>query len=82
MRTTITLTPEAEAIVRRAMAERGLTFKEAVNDAIVRSAADRPRVDITWPTYRLGLKFDGAKANHVLADVEDEAIMDKLRQGR
>lgn len=82
MRTTITLTPEAEAIVRRAMAERGLTFKQAVNDAIVRSAADRPRVDITWPTYRLGLNFDVDKANAVLADLEDEAILAKLAQGR
>lgn len=82
MRTTITLTPEAEAIVRRAMEERGLTFKEAVNDAIVRSASDRPRVDISWPTYRLGLNFDVDKASQVVAELEDEDIMRKLAQGR
>ncbi|HEX6420588.1 MAG TPA: hypothetical protein VFZ77_18955 [Acidimicrobiales bacterium] len=36
MRTTITLEPDAEALVKRAMRERGLSFEQAVNLAIRR----------------------------------------------
>jgi hypothetical protein len=34
VRTTVTLDPDTEQIIRRRMAERGLSFKEALNDAI------------------------------------------------
>jgi hypothetical protein len=34
MRTTVTLDPDVEALVKQAMRERGLTFNQAVNDAI------------------------------------------------
>lgn len=34
MRTTITLEPDVEAMLKRAMRERGLTFKDAVNQAV------------------------------------------------
>ena len=33
MRTTITLDPDVEALVKRLMRDRGLSFKEAVNAA-------------------------------------------------
>jgi uncharacterized protein len=35
MRTTITLDPEAEALVKKAMKERDVSFKQVVNEAIV-----------------------------------------------
>ena len=50
-RTTVTLDPDVEQIVRRRMAERGVSFKEALNDAIrsgVRSAV-QPRPSIPRP---------------------------------
>ena len=34
MRTTVTLDPDVEALVKAAMAEQHLTFKDAVNQAI------------------------------------------------
>jgi len=34
MRTTVTLDPDTRLLVERAMRERGLTFKQAVNEAI------------------------------------------------
>lgn len=34
MRTTVTLEPDVEALLKRAMRERGLTFKDAVNQAV------------------------------------------------
>jgi len=39
MRTTITLDPDVEALVRQAMRERGLSFKQALNQAIRAGAA-------------------------------------------
>jgi hypothetical protein len=55
MRTTITLEPDAAELIRKAMRERRLTFKEAVNQAIVAGltgAAGRPPA--AWPTYDMG----------------------------
>jgi hypothetical protein len=37
MRTTITLDPDVDALVKKLMAERGLSFKQAVN-SLLRSA--------------------------------------------
>lgn len=34
MRTTITLEPDVETLLKQAMRERGLTFKDAVNEAV------------------------------------------------
>lgn len=34
MRTTITLEPDVEALLKRSMRERGITFKDAVNEAV------------------------------------------------
>lgn len=34
MRTTITLEPDVEALVKQAMRERGVSFKQAINQAV------------------------------------------------
>lgn len=55
MRTTVTLDPDVEALIRRAMHERGFTFKQALNEAIRAGAASRPpRPRAPLPTYDLG----------------------------
>ena len=36
VRTTITLDPETAALVEKAMKQRGLSFKQVVNEAIIR----------------------------------------------
>ena len=41
MRTTVTLDPDTDALVRRLMRERSISFKEAVNAAI-RAGATQP----------------------------------------
>ena len=46
MRTTITLDPDTRLLIERAMRERGLSFKDAVNEAIrvgLAPRATRPR---------------------------------------
>lgn len=45
MRTTVTLEPDVEALLKRSMRERGITFKDAVNDA-VRAGLAKPAQDV------------------------------------
>ncbi len=79
MRTTVTLEPDADAIVRRLMRDRGLTFKQALNEAI-RASRPRPgRRPFRTRTFAMGspaLPLD--KALRLAADLEDEALIRKL----
>ena len=83
MRTTVTLDPDTEQIIRRLMAERGISFKEALNDAIrrgVRTSADRP--PFRTATASMGestVNLD--RALQVAADLEDDELVRKLRTG-
>lgn len=54
-RTTITLTPEADAAIQNLMRERSLTFKDAVNTAILDGAPSiaKPK-PFKLRTYKLG----------------------------
>lgn len=42
MRTTVTLEPDVEVLLKQTMRERGLTFKDAVNQAVRAGLATRP----------------------------------------
>lgn len=83
-RTTITLTPEADSLVRRVMRERGLSFKDAVNEAIVDGLTPRSRrARIETPTFDLGaarLPLDRAVA--LAGELEDEALLSKRDIGK
>jgi hypothetical protein len=81
MRTTITLDPDTEALVRRLMRERRLSFKEAVNQAIRAGLAPAPVAsEARTPTFRMG--FDPAipldKALRLAGEVEDEELVRRL----
>lgn len=45
MRTTITLEPDVEALLKQSMRKRGITFKDAVNEA-VRAGLAKPAGDV------------------------------------
>ena len=78
MRTTITLTSAAEEAVRKVMRERGLSFKDAVNSAILAGLAPDPADSYETPVHRLGkasVPLDRALA--IAAELEDEAITQK-----
>ncbi|MGH2935341.1 MAG: antitoxin [Gaiellaceae bacterium] len=78
MRTTITLDPDVEALVKRLMRERGLTFKEAVNTAI-RAGAGLPREPFATPTFDMGEPLlDLTKALRLAGELEDEEIRRRL----
>jgi len=80
MRTTVTLDPDTEQMVRQRMAARGVSFKRALNDAIREGARAEARVDaFHTPVFEMGVpRADLTRALRVAADLEDEAITQRL----
>ena len=79
----MTLEPDVEALIRRAMRERGLTFKEAVNEAIrAGSGASAERPPARFPTYRMGEAIvDVTKALRLAGELEDQERAARLARG-
>jgi hypothetical protein len=87
MRTTVTLDPDTERLLHTAMRQRGITFKQALNDAIragLAPAAGRARRRFVQKTFRMGTEelFRWDKALAVSAAMEDEEIARKLSLGK
>jgi type II secretory pathway component PulF len=81
MRTTVTLDADTEQLIRRRMRERGMTFKEAVNDAI-RSAGAAPRVEFATETASMGeSRVNLDRALQLAADLEDDELVRRMRAG-
>jgi hypothetical protein len=84
MRTTITLDPDVEAMLKKVMQERDLSFKQAVN-SLLRSALlpNEIRPDYSWPVYRLGKPLVPLEhALQLASEFEDEEIARKMTIGR
>lgn len=83
MRTTVTLDDDTLVVVRRLMAERGVSFKQAVNDAIREGAARRPRrTPFRTRTAALGtptVPLD--RALQLAGELEDEELLRRQRRG-
>lgn len=80
MRTTITLDPDVVELVERAMRERRLSFKEAVNQAL-RHGLRPPGAAVAIRTLSLGGPKPGVDlhhANRLVADIEDDELARKL----
>ncbi len=80
MRTTITLDPETEALVKKAMAERKFSFKQVVNEAIVRGLATTGPPAVHTKTHSMGpalINLD--KASQIAGELEDEEIFGRCR---
>lgn len=84
MRTTITLDPDVEALVKRTMAERGVSFKEAVNSAIRSGLGGGPhRIDFSFPSYELGAPtIDLDRALRIADGLADDETARALQVGR
>lgn len=84
MRTTVTLDPDTDAIVRRLMRERKLTFKQALNAAIRAGIGPRPDAASSFTrTRRMGRpRVDLDKAAHFASALEDEEVLRKLALGK
>lgn len=80
MRTTVTLDADTDQIVRRLMRDRGMTFKQALNEAIRAGGATphRRRAHRTR-TFDMGppaIPLD--KAVRLAAELEDEELVRKI----
>jgi Arc/MetJ family transcription regulator len=84
VRTTVTLDPDTRALVERAMRERGLSFKEAVNEAIRAGLGESGATPRMYTTpRRLGpARVDLTKALRLSEDLEDDALARRLAEGR
>lgn len=84
MRTTVTLDPDSDAIVRRLMRERGLSFKDAVNAAIRAGAPGSGRAR-TFRTPVFDMGRPAVPLDHALrlaGELEDEELQRKLAARR
>jgi hypothetical protein len=81
MRTTVTLDPDTEQIVRRRMRERGLSFKEAINDAIRSGAANAAeRQPFRTETAAMGeSQVNLDRALQLAGELEDDELIRKMR---
>lgn len=84
MRTTVTLIPEADSLVRKVMRERGMSFKDAVNAAILDGLGSSTAADpFSTPTFRMGrARMDLDRATSLAAELEDEHLMRKRELGK
>jgi hypothetical protein len=83
MRTTITLDSDVAALVQKAMREWGMSFKEAVNEALRRALSNRNAEQMRTPEFAMGKPaIPLAHALRVAAELEDEEIRRKLSAGK
>jgi hypothetical protein len=80
MRTTITLEPDVEALVKKAMRDRGLSFKDAVNQALRKALATGSGGEAyRTPTFAIGAPLVPLdRALRLAAELEDDEIVRKL----
>lgn len=83
MRTTVTLDDDVEQLLRRRMAERQVSFKVALNDAIRDGAAGRPEPRrFTTRTADMGVPAVNLdRALQLAAELEDEELIRRQRRG-
>jgi hypothetical protein len=88
VRTTVTLDPDVEALLQRAMKQKGLSFKEALNSAIRQglvqakrpAAGSVPALPVFDMKARAEVNLD--KALRLASELEDEEQSRKLALGK
>jgi hypothetical protein len=82
VRTTVTLDPDTEQLIRRRMRERGMSFKEALNDAIRSGGGAVPPARFATETASMGVsRVNLDRALQIAADVEDDELVRRMRAG-
>ncbi|WP_022926122.1 hypothetical protein [Serinicoccus marinus] len=84
MRTTVTLDPDTESLIRQEMLRRGVSFKRALNDAIRAGSTGRQSPapfrtqvhDLGEPTVNLD------RALQLSGELEDEELIRQARTGQ
>jgi hypothetical protein len=83
MRTTLTLEPDVENLLREAMYRQGKSMKQALNDAVRQGLAPASSAGKTpafkFPSFSMGRPLiDLTKANALAGELEDQALIAKL----
>ena len=83
MRTTVTLDEDVDSMLRSFAQERGVSFKEALNEAVrsgIGGARSTRRRPFRQKTFRMGFRpeFRWDKAVAMAEAMEDEELMRKL----
>jgi len=81
VRTTVTLDPDVETLIRGVMEERGLSFKEALNQAVRNGLGARGRSStFRTPTSRMGFNpsVPWDKALRLAGEAEDDELARRL----
>ena len=83
MRTTVTLDPDTEQLVRERMESEAVSFKQALNDAIRAGLGGGPaEPPYVMPVFDLGVpKADLTKALLLAGELEDEDVVRRMRRG-
>ena len=86
MRTTVTLDPDVQTLLKRAMRKRDVSFKQALNDAIRSGLHEKQAAPLPerwmFTTYDLGVPLvDLSKANALAGELEDQELIAKMRRG-
>jgi len=84
VRTTVTLDADAEAIVRRMMSDRGVSFKRALNDAIRAGSTPAPRQPRAATRAR-SMGQPRVSLDHALraaGELEDDELARRMQVGK
>ncbi|MFN9479920.1 MAG: antitoxin [Betaproteobacteria bacterium] len=86
MRTTVTIDPDVEVLLRRAVRDSGAPFKQVLNDAVrngLRGTAPRAPTSFKLPVAHMGAELvDLTQAGALAAEFEDRALATRLRKRR
>ncbi|MGH3943050.1 MAG: hypothetical protein ACRDTG_31390 [Pseudonocardiaceae bacterium] len=83
MRTTVTLDPDTAALIQQRMRERGISFKQALNEAIRAGATENRGAPFRTATAALGVPTVNLdRALQLAAELEDEELVRKIRVGK
>ena len=87
MRTTVTLDPDVDRMLKEEMRRSGTSFREALNRAIRRGLADsvatqRKAFKLRPRRLSLRLAIDPAMLQHFEEDLEIESFLEKTRKLR
>lgn len=83
MRTTVTLEPDTEQIVRQQMRQRRVTFEQALND-LVREGRARTQGTQEFQTTTASMgdaRVNLNKAVQLAGELEDDTMLHKVRTG-
>jgi hypothetical protein len=78
----VTLDADTESVVRRLMSTRGVSFKQALNDAIRAGAQPQQRPAFETRAHHMGVPVVNLdRALQLAAELEDEELVRRMRSG-